>query len=65
MKKLSVNKETCIGCGACQATIAEVFEINDEGLAEVIADYETLNDENKDLVNQAIENCPTGAITLE
>lgn len=65
MKKLNVNKDTCIGCGACQATIGEVFEINDDGLAEAKTDYESLTNENKELVNQAIENCPTGAITLE
>ena len=33
--KVKVNKDACIGCGACAAICDEVFEINDEGLSEV------------------------------
>ena len=29
--KLRVDKDICIGCGACQATAPDLFEINDEG----------------------------------
>ena len=32
--KVKVNKEVCIGCGACQAIAPSVFEFNDEGYAE-------------------------------
>ena len=28
-----VDKEKCIGCGACQAICEEVFEITDDGYA--------------------------------
>ena len=34
MEKVRVNQEACIGCGACMAIASDVFEINDEGLAE-------------------------------
>ena len=33
--KVKVNKDLCIGCGACQALVPDVFEIGDDGLAEV------------------------------
>ena len=43
--KLKVNKDLCIGCGACQAVCPEVFEIEDDGLATVISD---INDNVKE-----------------
>ena len=58
--KIKVNKEACIGCGAC-ANIAEgIFEINGEGVSEVIVD--TIPEDKKDLAIEAMNNCPTCAI---
>ena len=37
--KIKVNKEICIGCGACQALVPEVFEIED-------AKFQKLNGNN-------------------
>ena len=31
--KFKVNKDACIGCGACQAICEDVFEITDDGYA--------------------------------
>ena len=36
MKKIIVDKNKCIGCGACEGFEPDVFELNDEGLAEAI-----------------------------
>ena len=33
--KVKVNKDACIGCGACAQICDEVFELNDDGLSEV------------------------------
>lgn len=56
---VSVNKETCIGCGACEATCPDVFEIKD-GKAHVKKAQEK---SNKPCVKEAIEGCPVGAIS--
>lgn len=58
--KVKVNDEACIGCGACVAIAEDVFQINDEGLSEVVGDE--VSKEQEDVVNEAIESCPTGAI---
>lgn len=58
--KLKVNKDLCIGCGACQATCSEVFQIDDDGLAKVIVDEIPQNLE-EDAID-AKEGCPTDAI---
>lgn len=61
--KAKVNKEICIGCGACQAMVPDVFELGDDGLATCKS--ESINDENKDEVMDASESCPTGAIEVK
>ena len=61
--KVKVNKDACIGCGACAAICDEVFEINDEGLSE--AKVEEVKDEFQDEVRDAADSCPTGAIEVE
>lgn len=58
--KLEVNKDLCIGCGACQAICPDVFEIEDDGLAGVIVE-EIVDDVKEDAID-AKEGCPTNAI---
>lgn len=59
--KVQVDKNLCIGCGFCQATEPSVFEIEDDGLAKAI-DTE-ISDSVKENVMDAIEGCPTSAIS--
>jgi len=58
--ELKVNKDLCIGCGACQAVCPEVFELEDDGLAR--AKVNSVKDEVKDDAIDALEGCPTSAI---
>ena len=60
--KVNVDKNVCIGCGACQAIAPDVFEIEDDGLATA---HGEINDNNKADVIDASESCPTGAIKTE
>lgn len=59
--KLKVNKNICIGCGACQAVAPEVFEIDDDGLAKAI-DAE-IKEELIDDALDAKDGCPVDAIS--
>ena len=59
MKKLFVNQEACIGCGACVAIDGEHFDFNDEGLSNVISNENIESDDAKN----AISSCPTNAIS--
>jgi len=58
--KVKVNKDLCIGCGACQAIEPTIFEIEDDGLA-IAKDIE-IEEEIKENAIDALEGCPTGAI---
>ncbi|NLL44947.1 MAG: ferredoxin [Mollicutes bacterium] len=60
MERVRVNKDECIGCGACQAIAPNVFSLNDKGFAEVIKDK--IPEELTADVMDALENCPTNAI---
>lgn len=60
--KVKVNKDVCIGCGACEAIAPDVFQIGEEGTASVIG---SVKEEIKSDVMDALESCPTGAIESE
>jgi ferredoxin len=59
--KVVVNRDNCIGCGACEALYPEMFQIDDEGLSKAL-DNENI-DEAK--LTEVIEGCPTSAISKE
>lgn len=63
--KVIVNKEACIGCGACAAICPDVFDLDDDGLSEVKENKEHPKEEQADDVRDAADSCPTGAIELE
>ena len=74
MAKVRIDRESCIGCGACWALCPDFFEQNgDDGKSQVVEKYrvggnpaegeipvELLND-----VKSAAEGCPVQAITVE
>lgn len=61
--KARVNKDACIGCGACQAIEPDVFDFNDDGYAYVKC--ENIEASKQDNVLEAAEGCPTAAIEVE
>lgn len=63
-----VEKERCISCGACYAILPEVFDFDDDGLAENKTDQNMatlpLEPELVDLLLEAAHDCPTSAILI-
>lgn len=58
--KVIVNRDNCIGCGACESIEPSVFQLDDEGISTVIND--NVNNTNEETLNDAIDSCPTSAI---
>ena len=52
--KLKVNKDVCIGCGACVGAFPEAFTFDAEGKAECVKEVEK--------PEEVKANCPVGAI---
>lgn len=61
--KAKVDRETCIGCELCVTICSEVFEMDEEQIAIVIAT--PVPSDVEDEAREAEENCPTGAISIE
>ncbi|WP_166242452.1 ferredoxin [Paenibacillus turpanensis] len=65
-----VDKETCIACGACGATAPDIYDYDDEGLAEVIYEGDNnrgvmeIPDDLFDDLQDAADGCPTDSIKI-
>lgn len=63
---VTVNQETCVGCGRCTEVCPEVFCLASEGDAAGKSEVcGTVNAENLDKVKQASDECPVGAIAVQ
>ncbi|MCI6273375.1 MAG: ferredoxin [Coriobacteriaceae bacterium] len=60
--KASVN-EDCIGCGLCEGTCPDVFTIGDDGIAQAVEG--DMPEDAEDSAQEAADNCPVSAITIE
>lgn len=58
-----VDHDLCIGCGNCEDTCPEVFQLKDDGLAYVL--FEDPAPELFGCVRDAADSCPVDAITVE
>ena len=61
--KVEVDYSRCIGAGTCVEICPDVFELRDDGLAQV--KQSNPNDGLSDAVKEAVEECPTAAILIE
>ncbi len=60
--KVKIDREGCISCGLCVSTCPEVFQIADDGRAEVVGE---ITADNAAAVQEAAENCPVNVIEIE
>ncbi|GEK57928.1 ferredoxin [Marinococcus halophilus] len=63
-----VDKDTCIACGACGAAAPDIFDYDEEGLAENIVDdnqgTESIPEDLEEDMIDAFEGCPTDSIKV-
>ena len=58
---VQVDQNLCIACGLCFSTHPDFFVLDTDGKAKAIKQVTT--DEEKATVQEAIDNCPVGAIS--
>ena len=59
MAKVSVDKEKCIGCGACVSVCEKTFEMGEDNKAHVKSQPKKITCEK-----EATETCPVNAIKI-
>lgn len=60
MAKVTVDKETCVGCGLCEQNCPDVFKVADDGIAYVLNDTCSSCD-----LKEVASQCPVEAIKIE
>lgn len=61
-RRLTVDRDRCVGHGLCFGTAPDLFDCDDEGFPVVLKD--ALPDRSTAEADYAVENCPTRAIAL-
>jgi ferredoxin len=62
MTRVEVDRDRCVGSGACEALAPDVFEVDDDGVL-IVHRPEPTGDELHD-VRDAVQACPTRALSL-
>lgn len=60
---VKIDSDICMGCGICETIAPEIFHLGDELHAHVL--LHPVPGTQRDLVLQAIDECPEGAISME
>ena len=61
--KALVDRNACIGCETCVGICPEVFSMDDEGIS--VAIDEEIDTDILELAEEAMDDCPVGAITMK
>jgi len=59
MAKVSVDVATCVGCGLCEQSCPEVFEVQGDGVAHVKANICEQHN-----LQEVAEQCPVNSIKV-
>ena len=62
MSRVQVDRDRCVGSGVCESLAPEVFEIDDDGVLQVLREEPAPDD--LDGVRDAVQSCPARALAL-
>ncbi|MCL4446593.1 MAG: ferredoxin [Actinobacteria bacterium] len=60
--KVVVDFDVCASNAVCMGIVPEVFEVRDDGFLYVLDEHP--REELRERLRQAVNGCPTGAISL-
>lgn len=61
--RIVVDRTKCSSIGLCEATAPDIFEIGPDGALIILMD--DIPEDRRVEVEQACENCPTQALSIE
>ncbi|MEW5758755.1 MAG: ferredoxin [Candidatus Omnitrophota bacterium] len=59
MAKVTVDASTCVGCGLCENSCPEVFKVEGDGIAHVLANACPTHN-----LKEVADSCPVNAIKV-
>lgn len=61
--RIHVDRDLCCGSGRCWSAAPDFFDLDDEGIVIPLRDH--AGDPERERLNRAAAECPTGTIQLE
>ena len=61
--KIIVDRDRCSSIGLCEATAPDIFQIGPDGALTIL--IEDVSEDRRTDLEQACENCPTQALSIE
>lgn len=62
--RVEVDRDRCLGSGACEYTAPHVFAVGDDGVTAVIGPVTGPDGEPDEKVRDAVAECPVAALRL-
>jgi ferredoxin len=61
--EIDVDTGRCTGHGICEGLAEDVFEVGDDGVVHLL--QQSPPEDRRDEVQQAVDQCPTQALSLQ
>lgn len=61
--RIRVDLDKCTGNGMCESIADDVFEVTDEASVRLLMEHPP--DDRREEMEEAVEQCPTEAISIE
>lgn len=61
--KICVDYDKCAGHAVCESLDAEVFRVHEDGYVRLL--IECPDDGKRDVMEDAVAECPTGALSIQ
>lgn len=61
--KIVLDETKCSSLGMCESVAPDFFEVGDDGALQLLD--ETPPEDKRALIEEAVDACPTGALSLE
>lgn len=63
MPRIVVDYDKCTGLGICESIAPDVFEVDDDGSLQLLE--ENPDESRRGEMQEAVDGCPTGALSME
>jgi ferredoxin len=63
LMRICIDYEKCTGMGMCESIADDVFEVGEDASVNLLE--EEVDEDRRDEMDEAVDSCPTGAISIQ